>query len=805
MTASYAYTWRKGLSNEIRIGEGLVGQAALEKEPIVISNVPEGYISINSGLGEAVPRNMLVVPILQESKLMGILEVGSFKPFSSEHVELLELVNENIAVAINSSRDSDRMKDLLEEAQRSSEELQSQQAELKATNEELEEQTQMLKSSQESLITQSEELQQSNEELEEKSEYLEQQKSEIETQNRAIERSRQELVVKADELELSSKYKSEFLANMSHELRTPLNSLLILSNSLSQNREGNLTPEQVESAATVHDSGQELLELINDILDLSKVEAGKLSVHIETINTDALGADLDNKFKLLAAEKGIELNLTCESGLPSTIQTDYQRASQILKNLVSNAIKFTNQGSVTVNTHAPASDIRFKHSALTCESAIAISVTDSGIGIAEDKQREIFEAFQQGDGSTSRKFGGTGLGLTISRELARLLGGEIQLQSEVGTGSTFTLYLPFEERPERYNPSGNDIHPQTEKSGGLQNQPPLVTQGEVAEAVTLADDRKLIGPNDKSLLIVEDDLAFAQILKKLAHDRGYKCLCAGDGSSGIQLAQKYQPSGIVLDLGLPDIDGLAVLGHLKHDLSTRHIPVHIMSARDARIASLQAGAVEFLQKPVTEENIEGSLQKIEQILASPLKRVLVVEDNDANRHAVVHLIADKHIEITAVADGRSALECLESEEFDCVILDLDLPDTTGIDVLRQLEKQDNVTLPPVIIHTGRELSEEEHKELNHYGDSIVIKGAASPERLVDEVSLFLHSVTAAMPKEQQDMMRMMHEPDQALIGKRIMVVDDDVRNAFALSKELREHGMDVVLADNGQLVLTASP
>ncbi len=935
MQASYAFTRRKDLTNEIKIGEGLVGQAALEKESIIISDVPEDYIDINSSLGSAVPRNMMVVPILQEDSVMGILEVGSFKLFSDEQIELLKLVNENIAIAINSRRDYEKTNALLNESTEKSLELekqeerirsivessissiitidargivdsfnvaaeklfgyerkevigqnvkmlmpspfheehdgylhnyqttgnkkiigfdrevearrkdgttipvnlsvgemmldgesyyigtlqdisdqkeaegliQQQNEELKAANEELEEQTQALKSSEEELQAQGEELQQSNEELEQKSEFLERQKSEIEKQNSAIETSRQELMVKAEELEVSSKYKSEFLANMSHELRTPLNSLLILSKSLADNREGNLTEDQIESAGIVHSGGQELLELINDILDLSKVEAGKLSVHIETIALDELKDDLSSKFRRLTEKKGLELKLEIDSGVPETIQTDNQRAQQILKNLLSNAIKFTSQGSVTVKLHQPTSDIRFKNSALTNDKAIGISVTDTGIGIAADKQLAIFEAFQQADGSTSRQYGGTGLGLTISRELARLLGGEIQCQSEEGVGSTFTLYLPLDgtvavdtEQTTARVKAGVSHQTQV-PSSPVNTQIPIVTNAAGNETVFLADDRQIISPKDKSLLIIEDDRSFAKYLLQLARDKDYKCLSAGDGSSGLYLAQKYQPSGIILDLGLPDIDGLTVLDHLKHDLATRHIPVHIMSARDARTTSLQAGALDFLKKPATEEGINESLQKIEQILASDLKKLLVVEDDDANRKAIIKLLENKQIEITDVADGESAINTIKAEQFDCIILDMELPDMTGFDVLQKLKNENDIHLPPVIIHTGRDLSEDENKELNRYADSIVIKGAVSPERLLDETSLFLHSVAATMPKDQQEMIQMMHQPDQALNDKRILLVDDDVRNTFALSKKLREHGLDLVLADNGQLAL----
>lgn len=703
---------------------------------------------------------------------------------------------------------STQMKILLDDAQNNANALKTKQEQVEQSNQELEEQTQALRASEEELKSQSEELHQSNEELREKSNFLIQQKMEIEKQNKDIEQSRQEILTKARELEISSKYKSEFLANMSHELRTPLNSLLILSKSLAKNSQGNLSDDQVESANTVYEGGQELLTLINDILDLSKVEAGKLNIHIDTVNLEDMKDSLGNKFKPLTEEKKLELILDINEHVPEVITTDNQRAQQILKNLLSNAIKFTNKGSVSVNIHAPDSETSFSHSDLAVDSAIGISVTDTGIGIAEDKQREIFEAFQQADGSTSRRYGGTGLGLTISRELARLLGGEIQLKSIDGVGSTFTLYLPIDGQasidkmqpiPDRRRKQGTAPVQHQQKEKSLSDK--LAEAEADVETNFLDDDRDAVKQSDKSLLIIEDDKSFAKILLKLGRDKGYKCLTAGDGFTGLFLASKFQPSGIILDLGLPDIDGLAVLDQLKHELNTRHIPVHIMSARDARKASLHAGAVEFLKKPVSSDNIEDSLTKIEQLISSSIKRVLVVEDDDKNRKAIIKLIENKQIKVKDVADGQSAIDTINSEQFDCIILDLNLPDMTGFEVLQNLEKQKDINLPPVIIHTGRDLSEDEYKKLNQYTESIVIKGAASPERLFDEVSLFLHSVTANMPIEQQELIEMLHQPDQALQDKRILLVDDDVRNTFALSKELRERGMEVLLADNGQMGL----
>ena len=807
MTGSYAFSKRKRLTNEIQLGEGLVGQAALEKESIAICEVPEDYITVNSGLGEAVPRHLLAAPMVLAGEVKGVLELGTFEPFSDTQIEFLKLVSENISIAINSSQDRGKMGQLLGESQQQAEKLQAQQEELRAANEELEEQTEALKRSEEQLKTQSEELQATNEELEEKSEYLSKQKADIQTKNRKLEVVGRDLEEKARDLELASKYKSEFLANMSHELRTPLNSLLILSKTLANNEEGNLTDEQVESAKVIQDGGKELLNLINEILDLSKVEAGRLDVHIEDIGLDSVLGHLQGQFKPVAEQKNIQFNIEKTRDVPEVIRTDGQRTEQILKNLLSNAFKFTAKGSVTLSIHPVGADVRFQHSELTAGNSIGISITDTGIGIPHDRQRAIFEAFHQADGSTSRRYGGTGLGLAISRELAKLLGGEIQLQSREGEGSRFTLYLPLEHESSPQIESNAQPTPVSPVTRSLQTTPSTtegqrtkpIASGEIPQVIP--DDREQLQNGDNVVLIVEDDTRFAKIMVDLSRKRGCKCLVACDGSSGLQLAFEYKPSGIILDLGLPDIDGLNVLGQLKHDLRTRHIPVHVISARDDIADSMRKGAVGHMTKPASADDVEKAFAKIEETSLTHVKTVLVVEDNPELRRNLVKLIDNKGIEITAVGSGEEACDKVSNGRFDCIILDLGLPDMTGFELLRRFEDLKSGDIPPVIVYTGRSLTPEEHTELSRYTDRIVLKGADSENRVLDEVSLFLHSVESTLPAEQQKVIRMLHDPDQVLQGRKVLLVDDDMRNTFALSKVLQQSGVDIVMADNGALAL----
>jgi CheY-like chemotaxis protein/signal transduction histidine kinase len=671
-----------------------------------------------------------------------------------------------------------------QELEKSEEELKVQQEELKASNEEIEA---------------------SNEELEEKTRALEEQNAQIQQQSEELTESQRLIEEKAREVERASKYKSEFLANMSHELRTPLNSLLILAKLLAANEEGNLTEEQVEEARIIHNGGLELLALINDILDLSKVEAGKLTVVTEEVTLDSMVGRMRQQFSPVAREKGVEFPITVADDLPATVHTDAQRAEQILRNMLANAFKFTERGSVTLEVGRPGVEMDLQRTSLDARNAIAFSVIDTGIGIEPSKFKDIFEAFQQENGSIDRHYGGTGLGLTIARKFAHMLGGEIHVASQKGKGSRFTLVLPVNlARGE-----GADLPAATAQVGAASGRIELRAMPRTLVAEFIADDRQRIGSGngngnkDKVLLIIEDDPAFAATLMKIARRRGYKCMAAGDGKTGLVLALEEPVTAILLDLTLPDIDGVHVLDQLKHDLRTRHIPVHIISGREEHNAvPLRKGAIGYLTKPVDKEAIDGALSRIESLLDSEVKQVLVVEDDEKTQIAVQALLRKKDIQITLAGNGAAGLDALQATRFDCVILDLQLPDMTGFTWLERMEHAAGESLtPPVIIYTARDLTEEENRQLARYTGSIIIKGAKSPERLLDEVTLFLHSVESTLSREQQEIIRMQHNPDAVLQGRTLLLVDDDLRNTFALSKLLRKHEIHIVIADNGQMAL----
>jgi CheY-like chemotaxis protein len=652
---------------------------------------------------------------------------------------------------------------------------------------ELEQREEELKLQQEELKTSNEEIEAANEELEEKSRALEQQNAQIQVQTEELAEAKRLADEKARELELASKYKSEFLANMSHELRTPLNSLLILARLLAANEKGNLTAEQVDEARVIHTGGLELLGLINDILDLSKVEAGKLSLHPDSVPTDAIVGHLQQQFQPVARDKGIEFPVTVADDAPALLYTDAQRVEQIVKNLLSNAFKFTERGSVTLEVHRPADGMVLQRAALADGNAIAFSVTDTGIGIEASRLKDIFEAFQQEDGSIDRHYGGTGLGLTIARKFAHMLGGEIHVESRKGHGSRFTLVLPAAmARVE----AAEDALP----AAAAREMPRPVA------AEFVADDRGGRMARDKVLLVIEDDAAFATTLMKLARQRGYKCLAAGDGKTGLVLALEQGVTAVILDLKLPDMDGMHVLDQLKHDLRTRHIPVHIISGCERDDASLRKGAIGYLTKPVDMEALDAAFTRIDGLLASGTRRLLVVEDDQKTQVAIQALLKNQDLLITFAATGGQALDLLAQTRFDCVILDLRLPDMSGFQALERMEKSGR-PVPPVIVYTAQELTEEENRRLVHHTGSIVIKGARSPERLLDEVTLFLHSVEAGLSAEQQDIIRMQHDPDKVLQGRSVLLVDDDLRNTFALSRLLKAHGMMIVIADNGEMAL----
>ncbi len=671
-------------------------------------------------------------------------------------------------------------------------------AQMLVYTQDLEKSEEELKIQQEELKTSNEEIEASNEELEEKTRALEEQNAQIQQQSEELTESKRLIEEKAQEVERASKYKSEFLANMSHELRTPLNSLLILAKLLAANEQGNLTAEQVEEARIIHNGGLELLALINDILDLSKVEAGKLTIVPDEVALAGIVGRMRQQFSPVSKAQGVDFPINVADDLPPTLHTDGQRAEQILKNLLANAFKFTERGSVTLEVQRPDERMVLQRSSLDSRNAIAFAVRDTGIGIEPSKFKDIFEAFQQEDGSIDRHYGGTGLGLTIARKFAHMLGGEIHVASRKGVGSCFTLVLPV-----------NLAHAETEDTstasvlGSESTRIELKAMPKTVMAQFIPDDRHNLGSKDKVLLIIEDDPAFASTLMKIARKRSYKCLAAGDGKTGLVLAVEEPVTAILLDLKLPDVDGITVLDQLKHDLRTRHIPVHIISGREeGTTLPLKKGAIGYLTKPVAKQAIDGALTKIETLLQSELKHLLLVEDDHNTQIAVRSLLHKKDIHIAIAGTGSAALEQLSSTRFDCVILDLQLPDMTGFDWLERVENgADGHETPPVIIYTARELTEEENSRLLRYTGSIIIKGAKSPERLLDEVTLFLHSLESTLSTGQQEIIRMQHNPDKVLRGRTLLLVDDDLRNTFALSKLLKQHDMNVVIADNGQMAL----
>lgn len=801
LVGSYAYSKRKKLSNEYKRGEGVIGQAALEKKPILISNVPDDYIKISSGLGESIPKNILAMPFMYEHEVKGVIELGSFEEFGAKTMEFLKQATENIGINFNSAESRSKLQELLEKTQQQAEELQSQQEELRQTNEELEEQAKYLRESESKLQAQQEELRQTNEELEEKTQSLQEQKDAIRKKNVELEHAQHLLEDRAQELEITSKYKSEFLANMSHELRTPLNSLLILSKILSQNKETNLTEKQVEFAQTIHAAGTELLNIINEILDLAKVESGKMELHIEPLNLKTIISDIQKNYKHLVEESGLTFSINLEEGLPDCVHTDEQRLKQIVKNFISNAIKFTEKGSVKVNIGRPGKDINFSHSGLSHDKAFVISVTDTGKGILKDKQKVIFEAFQQEDGTTSRKYGGTGLGLSIARELARLLGGEIQLVSDIGKGSAFSLYFrdfdDMEFKMPKPTPTAHNLLGQQHQAlESLETQKRI--KHTAAPVVELSDDRNKLASGDRKILIIEDDVKFAKILIDLARERNFKCLIAQDGRTGIQMAEEYKPEAIILDIGLPDIDGWTVMEKLKDNSNIRHIPVHFMSASDKSMEAMRMGAIGFLTKPVSMEGLEEAFVRIEEIILKTIKNLLVVEDDEFQRKSIIELIGNNDVHTTAVAGGKEAFELLKTNKFDCMVLDLGLADISGFELLQVIESEKAISHIPIIIYTGREISRQEEAKLTKYAESIIIKGVKSPDRLFDEVTLFLHRIEANLPEEKQKLLRMIHDKEMLFHNKKILLVDDDMRNVFALSNVLEEKGMKVTIGKNGK-------
>ncbi len=969
LVSSYAYQQRKHNYNEFKLGEGLIGQAALEKKTLLFSQVPEEHLnlSIHSGLGESKPHDILVLPLLYEEQVLGVLELATSRHLTATEIEWLDLVADNIAITLNSAQSRLRMQALLEDSQQmtltlqnrqeeilereehiraivdtvvdaiitidengiidsfnsaaeqifgyswsevvdqnikmlmpepyhsehdrylqnylqtgrakligklrevtgqhkdgstfpidlavaemligerrmfvgiirditerknAEEVLRIQQEELQSANEELRAQQEALQSANEELQTQQEELAASNEELQEQREELKLANSDLEDKTQALEENKLVLEEKARALELSTRYKSEFLANMSHELRTPLNSLLILAQLLGDNKTGNLTQKQVEYAQTMHSAGSDLLSLINDILDLSKVEAGKMEVVPEEVSLVDCMEMIEHKFRHIADQKGLAFTITVAENMPPILYTDLQRLKQILNNLLSNAFKFTSQGEIKLTVERPVS-LPPKDLLDSANTAImAISISDTGIGIPEEKQSLIFEAFKQVDGTTSRHYGGTGLGLSISRQLAQLLGGDLQLVSKEDQGSTFTLYLP-ETFEENKNQESGVIHeksgvgsqtfrsqkseivgvqesglrphassvPSTAQTAALmssETMTPIALNEEAISAEPIADDRDDLKPQDKTLLIVEDDGKFSHILMELARDKGFKCLIATDGKTGLQLAEQYQPHAVVLDVGLPKMDGWSVMDKLKENPKTRHIPVHFMSASDQEMDAKKMGAIGYLLKPINMKALGEAFRKIERFISDSVKNLLVVVDDKPRQQDILDLVGSANIHSKIAINQAEALQQLNTAQFDCIILDLEVEQGSGIHLLEQLRYEEKLCQIPVIIYADRDLEQEEESVLQQCANDLTIKAVRSPERLLDEAMLFLHQVEDQLPKDKRQMLRMVHDKEAILRDKKILIVDDDARNVFALVTVLEDKDMEVVVGKNGQ-------
>jgi HAMP domain-containing protein/signal transduction histidine kinase/CheY-like chemotaxis protein len=801
LLASYAYRDRKHVSSQFRLGEGLVGQCAVERRMLLINQVPSDYIQISSGLGEAPPRSIVVLPVLFESEVKAVLELATFDQFDEIRLTFLEQLAESIGIVLNTIAANMRTEELLKQSQALTESLQQQQEALTETNKRLEQQTRSLQKSEDLLRNQQDELQKTNLELEEKAHLLAGQKAEVEQKNQEVEQAKVALEEKAEQLALISKYKSEFLANMSHELRTPLNSLLILSQILSENADGNLTTKQVGFAQTIHSSGSDLLDLINDILDLSKIESGTMAVDITTVPFAEIRRFVESTFRQVADLKGLQFEVLLDPDLPPALQTDTKRLQQVLKNLLSNAFKFTERGSVSLHASVATEGWNPEQEMLNAaNTVVAFSVTDTGIGIPKEKHGVIFEAFQQGDGTTSRKYGGTGLGLSISRQITRLLGGEIRIESMPGQGSTFTLYLPliYPAQPVE-SPAGEQG---LATAVGGETKPMVAASARVVLAPVVEravnDDRAIIEDGDRILLIAEDDPNFAQILLDLARERGFKGLVAQSADRALALAREYQPTAVTLDLRLPDADGWTILDRLKHDPATRHIPVHIISVEENWQRGLRLGAIDFLTKPATKESLSHALTTLHEFVDRPVKRLLVVEDDEAQQRSIAELIGDGDVLTTAVSTGAEALEALQRESFDCMVLDLGLPDMTGFQLITRVKGEIGLRKLPTIVYTGKQLSKREEAELRRMAESVVIKDAQSPERLLDETALFLHRVTERLPEPKRRMLEQLHRTDPTLSGRKALVVDDDVRNIFALTTFLERSEMKVIYAESGR-------
>lgn len=778
---AYAVTEKR---RYINIGDGLAGQAVAAGKEILVKDIPKENIYISYAAGEIKPVEVIAMPVFDGHVIKGVVELGKIKSFTDREIEFLKAVSHNIGIAVNSTQNRKKLQELLEETQAQSEELQAQHSELEGLNTELEMQTQKLQASDEELRVQQEELMQANQELEERTRL-------VEEKNQLIVQRNIEIQAKAEELALSTKYKSEFLAKMSHELRTPLNSILLLSRLLSENNEQNLSGDQVEYARVIQSSGKGLLSLIDEILDLSKIESGKMDLEYGGVSLREISNDMNTLFKPVATEKNIELNIHVEEDVPAQIETDKLRLEQIIRNLLSNALKFTSKGFVSLNIA----------NTFDKKDHITITVKDTGIGIPKDKQQLIFEAFQQADGSTRRRYGGTGLGLSISRQLAKLLKGDIELTSTEGKGSEFVLTIPTSKKAAN---TVTAVNGEEEEETGYEK--PILTSVDNPYITTLIpenipDDRGDIKVTDKTILIIEDDTNFAKSLQDFSHTRGYKAIVAVRGDEGIELAKKFRPLGILLDVQLPVKSGWDVMDELKSDPQTRHIPVHIMSSHEVRKESLLKGAVDFINKPMAFEQVQEVFEKIEYVLARDAKKVLIVEENTKHAKALAYFLETYNISTEVKESVPGGIESLQKETVDCVILDMGIPGQKSYETLDAVKKTAGLEHLPIIIFTGKSLSQAEEMRIKQYADSIVVKTAHSYQRILDEVSIFLHLVeennkkTAAPTNSGQKKLGALN---QVLKNKTVLIADDDIRNIFSLTKSLEKYEMNVLTAVDGK-------
>jgi CheY-like chemotaxis protein/signal transduction histidine kinase/HAMP domain-containing protein len=789
LVGSFAYTRRKGLSNQFRLGESVVGQAALEEKPILLSNVPEDYVKISSGLGESTPNHLLVVPFLYEGEVRGVIEIASIEPMSDDAIELLERGIDAVGIAFEGASRRTELDTALKDSQTLTEELQTQQEELQETNEQLEEQTQALETS----------------------------RKDVEERNRRLEAAQDELNERAEQLAQSSKYKSEFLANMSHELRTPLNSIMMLSKMIA-NKDVSDEAEQLSNAQVIHDAGNDLLNLINEVLDLSKIEAGKMTIHLDSVDTSEFINSFDALFKPQAREKGLKFEVEVETGLPGSFHSDRDRLQQVLRNFLSNALKFTSQGGIVIRAQKVSSAIiKGLVTFGTLREALrerpheymVFSVSDSGLGIPQEKRQVVFEAFQQVDGTTSRTYGGTGLGLSISSQIAEMLEGALSLQSSVdaaGHGSTFSIVIPIHPSRELEERSvESESQRQALQQTSLQRSSEAMSRQLTAQGSTerIRDDQSIINPEEERiLLVVEDDPRFAQTLLDLGRKHDFKVVYAGTGTEAIRMAEHYLPSAILLDIQLPIMDGWAVLRYLKKNPSTSHIPVHILSVLQEEQFGYRLGAAEYLVKPVDPEAMELAFEKIETHLNTKVRNLLVVEDNDIERESIIKLLScERDVNCVGVATGKEALEALRTNEFDAFILDLRLPDMSGYEILQVVAEDESIERIPTIVYTGKDLSMEEEQQLRVYAESVVLKTAESPARLLEETTIFLHRVRANLSEEKQQIISELMNVEEQFKDRTVLLVDDDVRNTYVLSLALQKKGLNILTAGDGQKAL----